>query len=319
MEGNARFRGFFSDAELEVYSSRITSANPLPFIFIKMELWFTKSLGIFPLNDPKGIAEWEIEAYPSSVSLSCYGYPVSSNCTSHSYKLESNVNFLMPISLNALKFIESKRKDDLTFNVSCDFDYYFIKQSNPSYRAGPFKGSLDFSIKLSESEWLKILKELKYSDRLLIEIDAPNLDLPKMKGFDEVLKKIDQANTKLLGRANPEDILSDLRSAWDLIDQYINDYKKEINKLIGDKSKEEKNQPTKEERIENIHKAILSYLKSINDLKESIDKFTQIGPHREIYHSTMEDAELGFRLTTSLIAYYSNLLNKISNDSDVNG
>ncbi len=318
MEGITRFRGIFSDAELEVYSFKISSANPLPFSFIWMELWFRSELGIFPINDPEKRVEWSIEANPSSVSLSYYGFPVSSNCTSNSYKLESNVKFLMPISLSALKFIESKRKDDLVFDVRCDFDYYLLKQRNLLDRVGPFKGSLSFFIKLTESEWLKILKELKYSDRMLIELDAPNLNLPGMKGFDEVLKKIDQANTKLSERANPEDILSDLRSAWDLVDKYINDYNKEINKLIKDKSKEEKTQPPKEERIEKIHKAMLSYLGSINDLKESIDKFTQIGPHREIYHSTMEDAELAFRLTTSLIAYYSKLLSKISTDSEVN-
>ena len=82
---------------------------------------------------------------------------------------------------------------------------------------------------------------------MLIEIDTPNIDLPIMKGFDEVLKKIDHAKTKLTGRANPEDIISDLRSAWDLFDKYISDYNKEINKLIKDKSKEEKTQPPKEE------------------------------------------------------------------------
>jgi hypothetical protein len=69
--------------------------------------------------------------------------------------------------------------------------------------------------------------------------------------------------------------------------------------------------------METIHIAIKEYLKSINQLKKTIDKFTQIGPHRETYHSTMEDAEVAFRLTTSLIAYYSNLLSRISKDSDV--
>ena len=70
--------------------------------------------------------------------------------------------------------------------------------------------------------------------------------------------------------------------------------------------------------MEAIHFAIKEYLKSINQLKKTIDKFTQIGPHRETYHSTIEDAELAFRLTTSLIAYYSKLLSKISTDSEVN-
>ena len=323
MSALASFNHPFSEAELEISSCNLISANPLPLGFLKLNMNFNTRSGVLKGNNSNDRSDWSIEAKPLSVSITCYGLPVSLDCEFGPRILNSDAIFLMPISIESLKFIESKRKDDLQLHVSCVFDYTLIKSGTPLFGAMPngtnnYRGSMSFNIKESESEWLKILKDLKYSNRMLIELESPVLDLPKTKGFEKVQEKIDLANNKLLEKKNPEDILSDLRSAWDIFDEYHNNYSDEINKLIGGKSKKEEKEPSKEDRMEAIHFAIKEYLKSINQLKKTIDKFTQIGPHRETYHSTIEDAELAFRLTTSLIAYYSKLLSKISTDSEVN-
>ena len=178
--------------------------------------------------------------------------------------------------------------------------------------------SASFSTRIKASDWVNdFAPNLGLGEYEIIEIKKFIKNVPAgAMGFEEILNKIDQANTKLLKGGSPEDILSDLRSTWDVFDQYHKDYFNEINKLIRGNSKKEEKEPPKEERIEKIHKAMLSYLGSINDLKESIDKFTQIGPHRETYYSTREDAELALRLSVSLIAYYSVLLSKINKESD---
>ena len=198
-----------------------------------------------------------MQTHPKYILIEFNGVPVCSSIYSSLYPFFAETTLSVPISIEALHFIEEKRRDDL--NLNAKFEFWYVGDAPNLIEYQEHSGSLHFEIKLSASEWLKILKELKYSNRMLIEIDTPNIDLPGMKGFDEVLKKIDQAKTKLTGRANPEDIISDLRSAWDLSDKYINEYNKEINKLIKDKSKEEKTQPPKEERIEIIHKAILGF------------------------------------------------------------
>ena len=313
MPSLSEFTSNYSGAKLSLVSYELTCLNKLPLGVLQIKLRFLHDGG--SITDPKTqkTRNYPMQPHSKFILIEFNGVPVCSSINSSLYTFFGETTLSVPISIEALHFIEEKRRDDL--NLSAKFEFWYKEDVPNQIEYQEHSGSLHFEIKLSASEWLKILKELKYSNRMLIEIDTPNIDLPGMKGFDEVLKKIEQANTKLFKGESPEDILSDLRSAWDLVDKYISDYNKEINKLIKGKSKEEKTQPTKEERIEKIHKAMLSYLGSISDLKESIDKFTQIGPHREIYHSTMEDAELAFRLTTPLIAYYSKLLSKISTDS----
>jgi hypothetical protein len=100
------------------------------------------------------------------------------------------------------------------------------------------------------------------------------------------------------------------------MDGFVLEFNNEIKNYINSKSKKEDKQPTKDERVESINKSIESYLNSIRLMKESIDKFVQIGPHKEIYNSTREDALLAFRLTVSLMSYYSGILKRIS-DNDM--
>ena len=178
--------------------------------------------------------------------------------------------------------------------------------------------SIKIPIPIKASDWINdFAPKLGLGEYEIIEIKKFSKSVPPgAMGFEKVLEKINLADAKLLKGESPEDILTDLRSAWDIFDVYHKENIGEINKLIRGKSKKEEKEPSKEDRIEDIHSAIKEYLRSINELKKKIDKFTQIGAHREIYHSTMEDAEVAFRLTTSLIAYYSNMLSKITGDGE---
>ena len=317
MGPGAKFKHTFSDAKIEIDSYEISSANPLPFSILKLSMNFRNEPGQSDKNGHNDGIYWSIEAYPLSVTIKFSGMPICEAYDLGLNTLNSKIIFLMPISLGALKFIESTRNGDLQLSIGCVFNYNLVENGKTAgNNEGEYRGRLHFNAEMSESKWLKILKDLKYSDRMLIEVESPIHNLPRTMGFDEVINNIERANAKLLERANPEDILSDLRSVWDIFDKYHKDYIDEINKLIKDKSKKEDNEPEKDERIEAIHNAVKGYLESISELKKSIDKFTQIGPHRETYHSTMEDAELAFRLTTSLIAYYSSLLSKISKEGE---
>ena len=257
MPSLSEFTSNYSGAKLSLVSYELTCLNKLPLGVLQIKLRFLHDGG--SITDPKTqkTRNYPMQPHSKFILIEFNGVPVCSSINSSLYTFFGETTLSVPISIEALHFIEEKRRDDL--NLSAKFEFWYKEDVPNQIEYQEHSGSLHFEIKLSASEWLKILKELKYSNRMLIEIDTPNIDLPGMKGFDEVLKKIDQAKTKLTGRANPEDIISDLRSAWDLSDKYINEYNKEINKLIKDKSKEEKTQPPKEERIEIIHKAILGF------------------------------------------------------------
>lgn len=317
MGPGAKFKHTFSDAKIEIDSYEIGSANPLPFSILKLSMNFRNEPGQSDKNGHNDGIYWSIEAYPLSVTIKFSGMPICEAYDLGLNTLNSKIIFLMPISLGALKFIESTRNGDLQLSIGCVFNYNLVENGKTAgNNEGEYRGRLHFNAEMSESKWLKILKDLKYSDKMLIEIESPNTNLPRTMGFEEILKKIDGANAKLLERTSPEDIITDLRSAWDLFDKYHKDYKDEMDKLIRNKSKKEDNEPAKEERIDDIKEAVSEYFVSIYNLKKTIDKLTQIGPHREIYHSTMEDAELAFRITVSLIAYYSSFLTRINKEGE---
>ena len=271
--------------------------------------------------------------------------PYSINATdnvSSKTNAEEYLFFECELNHKAIKFINDTRKNnkngDVVFNLSINLFYLetaaqVINSANQQKVATPEKPKILYIDKGNtylRTRDLKFLSEITIKASDWINDYAPKLGLgeyevieikkfsktvkPGVTGFEEILNKIDQANNKLLKSESPEDVLSDLRSAWDIFDKYHKDFLYEINKVIKDKSKKEDREPEKEERIESIRSAVKGYLESISKLKRSIDKLTQIGPHREIYHSTLEDAELAFRLTTSLIAYYSGLLSKIEKE-----
>ena len=212
-----------------------------------------------------------------------------------------------------LTYIESIRTDDISFRFVMSGYYSPVIPGMPDLEIPSFQDifSVSMTIKLSEKQWLKLLSEMGYGEKMVIAINRP-----KLEGYHEVLEFIEKANEGLLNNNNPDYIISDLRSAWDKLDVYLLKFNKELKNYINSKSKKEDNQPAKDERVENINNSVEYYLDSIKLMKESIDKFVQIGPHKEIYHSTREDALLAFRLTVSLMAYYSGILKRISDNEE---
>ncbi len=289
--------------KLEIFNSHIFNSN-IPNFPIKG----IDSQGNVPSSEIDLILEFEADLEKRVVKFINDERRSAKNGDVH---LEAELNF---------SYLESSTK---ILDAKGDLNLQIGRQENLLSSVGSAylvlrTASRKIPIPIKASDWINdFAPKLGLGEYEIIEIkNFSKDDLPRAKDFNEVLEKINQANNKLLERKSPEDILTDLRSAWDIFDMYHRENIDEINKLIGGKSKKEEKEPSKEDRIEDIHSAIKEYLRSINELKKKIDKFTQIGAHREIYYSTMEDAELGFRLTTSLIAYYSNILSKITGDGE---
>ncbi|MEM0134892.1 MAG: hypothetical protein QXU18_06650, partial [Thermoplasmatales archaeon] len=171
-----------------------------------------------------------------------------------------------------------------------------------------------FPWKLSQKEWAGLLQSIGYDEKWIIEIPRPNLE-----GFHEVIPFIEKAQKGLMQQTSPDAIISDLRSAWDRLDPYINRFESELKEKINAGSATENNQPSKDERIGHIREQTNKFMIDLIELRKSVDKLCQIGPHKEIYASTVSDALLSFRLTVSLMAFYSKLLADVENDMKVNG
>lgn len=308
------FTSPFTGGKLKVRDCKITAASQVPFAFLKLELNFCQDSGKIQTSSvPVQSIPTYISTRPEHLTISFNGFPISNRYENTDFNVIDSMSTLMPISTEALNYIEKNRKDDVILMVSFNF-IYTENRSSPikSIREYETNGTISFPIKFSSSEWLKILKDLGYKNIISVEIETPNINQPKLKGFNEVTELLDKANTELLNYSNPDHIISDLRSAWDKMDGFVLEFNNEIKNYINSKSKKEDKQPTKDERVESINKSIESYLNSIRLMKESIDKFVQIGPHKEIYHSTREDALLAFRLTVSLMSYYSSILNELN-------
>ncbi|MGC8593888.1 MAG: hypothetical protein ACP5LF_06355 [Nitrososphaeria archaeon] len=219
--------------------------------------------------------------------------------------LGNNYVFKIIVPIQALQFIEAQRQDDvmLEFQIVGTLIY---QQNIPQTKALK-QFSLSFNQTYSQKNWLNLLRETGYSDKWIIEIDRP-----KIEGFYEVTEFIEKAGNGLLENASPDSIISDLRSAWDKLDPYLKKYDQLIKEEINKRSQKEENEPQKDERINEIMKYTNSLLEDIQNLKKRIDKLTQIGPHKEIYSVTREDALLAYRLTVSLISYYSKIIKEVS-------
>lgn len=314
MPSLSEFTSNYNGAKLSLVSYELTCLNKLPFGILQIKLQFRHDGG--SITDPitKETRNYPMQTHPKFILIEFNGVPVCSSINSSLYPFFGETTLSVPISIEALHFIEEKRRDDL--NLRAKFEFWYKDDAPNRIECQEHSGSLHFEIKLSASEWLKILKELKYSHKMLIEIEVPDTELPKLQGIDDVIKAIKNANDKLLKRVSPEDIITDLRSAWDIMNKCIADFDKELEEVIDRDSKEENNYDKKSVRIDKISESIKKYLNSITEMKKSINSLVQIGPHREVYRSTIEDAELAFRLTVSLFAFYSAFLSKINKEND---
>jgi hypothetical protein len=296
---------------------RFTAISRLPWCDLNVELKINIFTGKYRKYDEK-LVKTELDIYYTldNIFLSIYlgnvllGISAPLNKQLNQNNSNSSVFHIILNTFN-VNYIESLRMDDIIMNMRVTGIYSgnVSKDDNQYTVLTGEMFTLPFQMKFSEKQWLKLLSEMGYGEKMVIAIDRP-----KLEGYHEVLDFIEKANEGLLNNDNPDYIISDLRSAWDKMDVYILNFNKEIKNSIDSKSKKEDKQPTKDERVESVTESVESYLNSIRVMKESIDKFVQIGPHKEIYHSTREDALLAFRLTVSLMSYYSGILKKISEE-----
>lgn len=163
--------------------------------------------------------------------------------------------------------------------------------------------------KISQANWTEFLKQINYGEKMIIEIEKP-----KLEGFNETLNFIESAQRGFETNRSPSDIVSDLRKAWDSLDTFFNTYISNIQQYINGNSQREENNPSKYERVEKIRKDAVDLVNTIINLKRDVDKFVQIGPHENIYEVTRDDALLAYRLTISIMEYYSKILKTISNE-----
>lgn len=237
---------------------------------------------------------------------------------SHSYisqgsvdpHMVANASYILRISIEDLKEIESKRVDDITLNLVLEGK--IIPHRSDSFQ--PISTSKRFMLhipwKFSEREWAKFLRDLSYSERWIVEMERP-----KLEGYHEVVEFIEKAGKGIMENAPADQVVSDLRSAWDRMDPYLSKYLKMIKEKINENSESEVNQPTKDERVNSIQESLDSFINDILELKRRVDKLTQMGPHKDVYSIKREDALLAYRLTVSLMSYYSELLKRITERS----
>ena len=206
-----------------------------------------------------------------------------------------------------LMHIESIRNGDISLKFSI-YGYYGWNPAEekfypPGYSQEEF--SISLTQKFSEREWLKLLSEMGYGEKMVIAIDRP-----KLEGYHKVLEFIEKANDGLLNNANPDDIIKNLRAAWKSMNTYLKNYNDKLGSEINGQSKTDI-KDSKPEKIEKIKNDTITLLEALKSLEDDVYNLTHIGAHPETYTSNREDALLAFRLTISLMSYYSGILNEI--------
>lgn len=185
-------------------------------------------------------------------------------------------------SREEIQAINAARSGDVRVDLSVEFRY-LTKEQMPF---GPYE-SVDTpcQVKVSERDWLGILDQLGYYGGWVVEVPRPTID-----GMEEVVRFLDSAWNKLQAH-DPPGTVADLRKAWDRADPILDAFASDRDHSIDGLSRGEADQPPKSRRI--------------GDIRKAIDKFTQIGPHSDVYEVTSDDALLAYRLTASMVAYLS--------------
>lgn len=283
---------------------------PVGVLEIKLEIGIDYGHNQDPNNPQQYPVSYRLE---NTRCMLKYGNIPLSHTFTNSGQIEPNIvkteGYTLRISTEDIREIESKRVDDLTLGFFLEGTYQPHRLSS-TQSVGPSKEfSLYVPWKFSQKEWVQFLTNLGYSERWIVEIDRP-----KLEGFHEVLEFVEKAQKGVAEGAAPDAIISDLRSAWDRLDPYIREFDSELKTAIESGSKGEPDKPNKDKRVEEIADWNKAFLEVLTELRKATDKFTQIGPHKEFYVSTKDDALLALRLTVSLMAYYSRLLSTIERD-----
>ena len=292
----------------------------LPFCVVELELNISVNYGTFQ-QQPNTPIRTTYRIKPSVLEISFGGVTISSSSLCFQEitpTMSAQVRYYLYLNQEAINFIESKRTDDIDIYLQLTGFYEEVRADNTRQGSGSPNPSGTLQLgglwSFSQTKWTKFLTDIGYGEKWIVEIERP-----KLEGFNIVLEKFQSANEKLLigPQSSAEDILTDLRASWDRFEPYLNSKLSELKTAINEKSSSEKGRPSKDERVIEIIDAQKKLIESIENLQKKVDNFLQVGPHREIYSSTYQDALLGFRMTVSLMEYLSKILSQVVTDEEV--
>jgi len=212
--------------------------------------------------------------------------------------LSEDLNFSHFLDQHSLKIVEDKRNKDVLFNVEIVGKYLAIHGGAPSFvyiDFGVFH--LSFNWKLSQSEWLRLLSSLGYSEKWIIELDRP-----KLEGIHEVLEHINKAEDALYNKSDPANVLTELRVANESFKPFFEKHKDKISLKIDEGSTGQEGQKKKSDRVFDIY--------------DRVSYFLNIGPHHDKYKVTYDDALLGYREFISILSYLSKIISDIKNEEE---
>jgi hypothetical protein len=185
-----------------------------------------------------------------------------------------------------IEAVESVRVHDVSVTLNVDIGCW-SQPTQPNFT--PFEWSnAQYTEEIPQSRWLPLLEEMGYPGGWLIEVSKPAI-----KGMDDAVKFLDEAQ-RHLGERSPKAALLACRQAWDCVDSLMAPLTEDVRRSIDGLSKGENAQPSKADRVLAI--------------KGAVDKFDQIGPHSDSYEITLDDANLGYRLTAEALSYLSRRL-----------
>jgi len=308
-EINTRDRG-----KIKISLTEVKVESPLPVGLISANLKIivepgkytnpdSQSIDVYYLIKPKSLAMilnqkellYSDNAYFTDISKNqnrkfIWGFPYFS----------ADLVFKFNVSTAILNYIESLRTDDVTLSFILYSEYlpvYFHSNALIEAIDDPFQLSdREFSAPLpyefSEKKWIQFLEDLGYGAKWIVEIDRPDLE-----GFDRVKQFLNNAKEELYGKSNPAAAIDDLRRARDSFREYFDQNRKKIYELIDEGSADEKNYPSKSQRIGTMY--------------DAISKWLDIGPHGDKYVVTYQDALLGYRQFITMLSYLSSILAEI--------
>jgi len=201
----------------------------------------------------------------------------------NSYQVTMNLN------RDTIRSIEEFRHDDLELYLTFDFLYSYSTKTDPSKLNFDNRSEV-YNHKLSQKDWTQILQKMGYQESWIIEIPRPNIE-----GLPKVFEHLEKSQTCLQTHSY-EECMTNLRIAWNTFYDILKSRREEIAKQIDYGSDKEEKQDPKSKRIE--------------DIKDKIVYFSQVGIHRESYRVFPEDAFLNYYQTVAMISYLSKMLSK---------
>ena len=179
-----------------------------------------------------------------------------------------------------------------------------IKKEPPNNEFNPLSINADYinvqPIKLSQSDWAKIILDMGYINYKIFEI--PFSEVPNIADFEKIMERLAEAQNHF-NQGRNEEVVTSCRKAFEslnpLVAVKISNQFEMIPKLAIkiDSACKENCQNKKSELIEN--------------LRQKIWQLLHTGPH-EGYNVTREDAEYILLLALSSVRYYSTQLSKLS-------